>query len=83
MCILKYFFILLIVPSFIYAEIYKVYVTREENNLYKTQEGIYIKTKFCYVYAYNQEAILKYDSYSYDNKLIFDYDECQVEKLLR
>ena len=68
-----------------FAEYYKVYVKRVENNLYKDMNsGIYIVTKWCYEYTYGEDAILKYDGvYSYDNKLIFDGGRsCDVDELL-
>ena len=68
-----------------YAEYYEVYVKRVEHNLYKDlNSGIYIVTKWCYEYSYGEDAILKYEDYSYDNKLIFDSgEECAVDKLLK
>ena len=39
---------------------------------------------YCYEYAINQEAILKYDQYSYDNELIFDrHQKCDVERIFK
>ncbi|OBX06429.1 hypothetical protein QV09_12185 [Gallibacterium salpingitidis] len=65
------------------AEFYKVEIRRESSNLYQTREGIYIKTKFCYEYAIWESAILSYDKYSYNNKLIFNNGQsCEVEKIL-
>lgn len=68
----------------LHAEFYKIYVTRIDQDLYKTSDGIYIQTKYCYEYAINQEAILKYDQYSYDNELIFDrHQKCDVERIFK
>ena len=77
--------ILLVLPFIVSAEMYKVNVKRVDSNLYKTDENVYIKTKYCYEYSYGDEAILKYDSYSYDNKLIFvnSGTTCDVEQLLK
>lgn len=77
--------LLIFSTSSAFAEYYKVYVKRVENNLYKDiNSGIYIVTKWCYEYTYGEDAILKYDgAYSYDNKLIFDSGRsCDVEELL-
>lgn len=57
------------------ADFYKVtQLRRVESNTYSfrsgTAEGI-IVTKYCYEYSFYDDAILKYDRYSYDNKLIF------------
>lgn len=67
------------------AEVYEVYVKRIEQNLYKDlNSGVFIKTKYCYEYTYGERAILIYDEYSYDNKLIFNNDQvCDVDKLLK
>lgn len=68
---------------FAYAEFYKVEVTRVEGNLYKTREGIYIETKYCYEYANRDEAILSYERNSHDNKLIFSNGQsCDVARVL-
>lgn len=68
----------------VFAEYYKVYVSRVDQNLYKTDSGVYISTKYCYEYSYSEEAILKYEDYSYDNKLIFDSGTtCDVDKVFR
>ena len=65
------------------AEFYKVELTRVESNLYKTREGIYIETKYCYEYANREEAILSYDKYSYDNKIIFKNNQtCEVKRVM-
>lgn len=65
---------------------YKVTVTRKDHNVYKFNSGNVrgiILTKYCYEYAISEEAILKYEKYSYDNKLIFisDGTVCDVDKV--
>lgn len=66
------------------AELYVVEVRRIDQDLYKTSEGVYIQTRYCYVYAYGDKAVLKYKPYSYDNKLIFeDDDTCEVVKVFK
>jgi len=66
------------------AELYVVEVRRIDQDLYKTSEGVYIQTRYCYVYAYGDKAVLKYEPYSYDNKLIFeDDDTCEVVKVFK
>ena len=66
------------------AEMYAVNVRRIDKDLYKTDEGLYIQTKYCYEYAYGEDAVLKYETYGYDNKLIFDSGEvCDVEKVFK
>ena len=76
--------ILLTAASPVRAEMYTVEVRRIDQDLYKTDEGVYIQTRHCYRYTYGEEAVLKYEQYSYDNKLIFDDGEsCEVEKVFK
>ena len=66
------------------AEYYKVNVRRVDKDLYKTSTGLFIQTKYCYEYAYGDDAVLKYEQYSYDNKLIFDSGtSCDIEKVFK
>lgn len=75
---------LLITTSSAWAEMYKVYIKRLDQDLYKTSEGVYIQTKYCYEYVYGEDAVLRYEKYSYDNKLIFDNGTvCEVEKVFK
>lgn len=57
-------------------------VRRIDNNLYSFRSGIVsgiVVTRYCYEYSYNEEAILKYEEYSYDNKIIFNNGKvCEV-----
>lgn len=73
------------IPSLAYAEYYKVNVKRIDANLYKTTIGdLYIQTRYCYEYTYGDDAILKYEQYSYDNKLIFSSGtSCDVAKVFK
>ena len=76
--------ILLTAASPVRAEMYTVEVRRIDQDLYKTDEGVYIQTRYCYRYAYGDEAVLKYEQYGYDNKLIFeDDDTCEVVKVFK
>ncbi len=81
----KILIILSLLLSFASAEYYKVYVSRVDSNLYKTSEGIFIETRYCYEYAYGDEALLKYEDYGYDNKLIFVSmdNTCDVKRIFR
>lgn len=79
--------ILGLMSSLTSAETYKVNVSKESDNLYKVnyQSGnVYIKTKYCYEIAMFDDAILVYDGYSYDNKIIFlsNNETCEVDKVL-
>ena len=75
---------LLAVAGSVAAEIYKVTVRRIDMDLYRTSEGVYIQTKYCYEYAYGDDAVLIYERYSYDNKLVFDSGTvCEVERVFK
>ena len=55
-----------------------------DQDLYKADSGIFIQTHYCYEYTYGYEAILKYDQYSYDNKIIFNSGtSCTVKKVFK
>ena len=67
------------------ADYYKVNISRVDQDLYKDHNsGNYIQTRYCYEYVYYQDALLKYEPYSYSNKLIFENDNtCDVEKVFQ
>ncbi|MGY4674656.1 hypothetical protein ACWIVU_02025 [Ursidibacter arcticus] len=80
----KWGLVLLTIPAIALAEFYKVEITRLESNLYKTSDGFYIETKYCYEYATRDEAILSYEQYSYDNKLIFKNGQsCEIKRVFK
>lgn len=68
--------------GFAYAELYKVNVKRIEKDLYKTDDGFFIQTRYCYEYAYGEEAI--YDDVN--ERLIFtrmSNSACDVKKVFK
>lgn len=71
------------VPVLAFAEYYKVNVKRVDQDLYKTTTGnLYIQTRYCFEFTYGDDAVLKYEDYSYDNKLIFGSGtSCEVVKV--
>lgn len=72
------------VSGLAFADVYQVHVKRIDKDLYKTSDGVYIETQYCYHYSYGEDAILKYEPYSYDNKIIFDNDQsCEVKKVFK
>lgn len=75
----------LVIPILAYAEYYKVNVKRIDKDLYKTTtDGLYIQTRYCYEYTYGDDAVLKYDQHSNDDKLIFDSGtSCDVVKVFK
>lgn len=62
------------------AENYEVNLTRKGSNVYKVDaRDIIIQTRYCYVYAYSEEAIFK--SSGYGGEVIFfdSKDKCDVK----
>ena len=62
------------------AENYEVTLTRKGSNVYKVDgKDIIIQTRYCYVYAYSEEAIFK--SSGYGGEVIFfdSKDRCDVK----
>lgn len=62
------------------AENYEVNLTRKGSNVYKIDgKDIIIQTRYCYVYAYSEEAIFK--SSGYGGEVIFfdSRDKCDVK----
>ena len=62
------------------AENYEVSLTRKGSNVYKIDgKDIIIQTRYCYVYAYSEEAIFKASGYG--GELIFfdSKDKCAVK----
>lgn len=54
------------------ADLYRISVSRLDSNLYKDNlSGVIIQTRFCFEICLFDDAVLKYEPYSYDNKLIF------------
>jgi len=63
-----------------FAATYEVNVTRKAKNLYKVDgKNVLIQTRYCYVYAYSEESIFKWEGY--DGKLIFieSKESCDVK----
>ncbi|MGM3172511.1 hypothetical protein [Dickeya lacustris] len=78
---IKSIFILLaiFVSSLSLAETYEISVTRKDSNIYRIDgKNIIVQTKYCYVYAYSENAYLRTNAY--DEKLIFvdSHDSCDV-----
>lgn len=62
------------------AENYEVNLTRKGSNVYRVDgKDIIIQTRYCYVYAYSEEAIFK--STGYGGEVIFfdSKDKCDVK----
>lgn len=69
--------------SYVYAEYYRVSVSRQGSNVYKDHgSGAYIITKYCHEYAHRDDALLNYDKYSYSNWISFSSGtRCDVKEV--
>ena len=64
--------------------VFQVNVRRLDKDMYRTDTGYYIQTRYCFQLTLGEDAILRYEPYSYDNKLIFqDRTVCDVQKVFR
>jgi hypothetical protein len=66
------------------AQYYRISsVRRIDKDLYKAANGLYIETRYCYHYAYGEDAILKWEYQgSIGNKIIWDDDTtCDVARI--
>ena len=62
------------------AGTYELSVTRKGSNVYKVDgKDIIIQTRYCYVYAYSEDAILKSDGYAGALIFIDSRDRCDVK----
>ena len=69
---------LLVAPA--QAENYEVNLTRKGSNVYKIDgKDIMIQTRYCYVYAYSEEAIFKTSGYGGEVIFFDSKDKCDVK----
>ena len=69
---------LLVAPA--QAENYEVNLTRKASNVYKIDgKDIIIQTRYCYVYAYSEEAIFKTSGYGGEVIFFDSKDKCDVK----
>lgn len=62
------------------AENYEVSLTRKGSNVYKIDgKDIIIQTRYCYVYAYSEEAIFKTPGYGGEVIFFDSKDKCDVK----
>ncbi|MBK6613649.1 hypothetical protein [Ottowia sp.] len=62
------------------AENYEVNLTRKGSNVYKIDgKDIIIQTRYCYVYAYSEEAIFKTSGYGGEVIFFGSKDKCDVK----
>ena len=62
------------------AENYEVNLTRKGSNVYKIDgKDIIIQTRYCYVYAYSEEAIFKSSGYGGEVFFFDSKDKCDVK----
>lgn len=73
-------FALLLVCQSVYAENYQISVTRKGSNVYKVDgKNIIVQTRYCYVYAYSEETILKSSGYGGELIFIDSKDKCDIK----
>jgi hypothetical protein len=61
----------------------RVYITKTDDNTYKTSSGAVIKTALCLETAIDTRAWLRHSESSFDNKLIFKNGKtCQVSEVI-
>jgi len=64
--------------------VYQVNVRRVEKDIYRTDTGYYIQTRYCLQLALGEDAILRYEPMSFENHLIFqDRTTCDVAKVFK
>jgi hypothetical protein len=70
--------LLIISSTTVFAAFYKLEgVSRVDTNLYKTRNGVYIETRYCYHYTYGEDAIYN----DLTNEIIWqDKSKCNVVK---
>lgn len=62
-----------------HADLYKFSVRRLERNFYELDSGkAYLITRYCYEYAYGEEAIVDDES----DEIRFDGGKCDIDKVL-
>lgn len=62
------------------ADNYEVNLTRKGSNVYKVDgKDIIIQTRYCYVYAYSEEAIFKTSGYGGEIIFFDSKDKCDVK----
>jgi hypothetical protein len=64
-----------------FGDRYRATVTREDDNLYRVESsGLYVKTRYCYVYCYYEDALIDTD----DMVIHFldSEEECEIDKIL-
>jgi len=66
-----------------YGLVYRATVSREAQDLYRveyTSPTIYIKTNYCYVYAYYEDAVI--DTVGMEIHFLDSDDTCDIEQIL-
>jgi hypothetical protein len=56
---------LILVPASLDPGAYSISVTRKGSNIYRVDgKDLFVTTRYCYEYAYSEDAILKYEGHS-------------------
>ena len=58
-------------------------VKRVDQDLYRSSEGIYIETQYCYHYTYGEDVVLRWEGkYAVNNKIYWENDStCAVKSV--
>lgn len=73
-------FILIIFPLEVFANDYRVNVTKEDGDMYKVAgEDVVINTRYCYEYVYSEDSLLKMRGYSSELIFIDSDSRCDVK----
>jgi len=66
--------------ALVLAASYEVNLTRKSSNVYKVDgKDIIIQTRYCYTYAYSEEAIFKQSGYGGEVIFLDSKDKCDVK----
>lgn len=74
---------LLVCGGALAADYYKLSgVKRVDQDLYKTSDGLYLETQYCYHFTFGEEAVLKWEGEYGSNSIIWSDDStCRVKKI--
>lgn len=70
----------LVLSHNVFAESYELTLTRKSKNIYKVSgNDILVQTRYCYAYAYSEQAIFKTDGYGGEIIFLDSDDRCDVK----
>jgi hypothetical protein len=70
----------LVIPYYVFADSYELTLTRKSKNFYEVSgNDILVQTRYCYAYAYSEQAIFKTDGYGGELIFLDSDDRCDVK----